>query len=104
MISKDAFDKYLADLHAHINKIEADMKKETENRLQTARDNYEKALRDRIAHEITLRDEAYRQRNDVAVNHHKLLAEVYQSMLDNHLLHNPPNGSTTQSEPPENSA
>jgi hypothetical protein len=58
------------------------MKQRAENTLKAIADNYRRLLSDRLAHELGMVDEALATGNAAAVNHHRVLAEIYRSMLD----------------------
>lgn len=59
------------------------MKQNAENTLKVIADNYRKLISERMAHEFVMIDEAKATGNSTAVQHHRVLAEVYRSMLDN---------------------
>jgi tyrosyl-tRNA synthetase len=57
------------------------MKQKAENTLKLISDNYCKLLSERLADELGMIDEAEATGNSAAAEHHRVLAEVYRSML-----------------------
>lgn len=59
------------------------MKQKAEDTLKVIADNYRRLLSDRLEHELGMIDEAQATGNASAVQHHRVLAQVYRSMLGN---------------------
>jgi hypothetical protein len=68
-----------------INTADREMKQKAENVLKVISDNYRKLLSERLANELGLIDEAESTGNWAAAQHHRVLAEVYKSMLNGSL-------------------
>jgi hypothetical protein len=101
VLNQEAFAKYMQEIKARINQLDGEMKKQTEDVLKTVYDNYQRTLLDRIANELALVDEFRIKGNDFEVNRHLQLADIFKSILDNHLLYGPvtqgvKNASTTE--------
>ena len=58
------------------------MKQKAESTLKVIADNYRRRISERLANELRMIDEAEATGNSAAVQHHRVLAEVYRSMLD----------------------
>jgi hypothetical protein len=58
------------------------MKLKAENTLRAIADNYSRLLSERLVHELEMAEEAEATGNAAAVQHHKVLADVYRSMLE----------------------
>jgi len=65
------------------------MKKQTHDVLRAVYDSYQRMLLDRMASELALVDKFRIEGNTFEVNRHFQLAEIFKSILDNHILYGP---------------
>ncbi|HEX2014814.1 MAG TPA: hypothetical protein VLA68_06270 [Nitrososphaera sp.] len=72
-------------MEEQINTADREMKQKAENVLKVISDSYRKLLSERLANELGLIDEAKSTGNWAAAQHHRVLAEVYKSMLNGSL-------------------
>lgn len=89
MPTREAFEKFMQETQTKINQLDEEMKKQTYDTLKAVYDNYEKMLLNRIASELALVDEYRVQGNTFEQNRHFQLAEIFKSILDNHVLYGP---------------
>lgn len=82
LISHDNYEKFLRDAVEHINSLDKELKQRTDETLKAITSNYLMLLSERLQHELDMVDESEATGNAVAANHHRVLAEVYRSMLD----------------------
>ena len=65
-----------------MGRADREMKQMAENTLKAIADNYRQLVSDRRVQELGMVDKVRATGNAAAVNHHRVLAEIYRSMLD----------------------
>ncbi len=82
LLSSDNYERFLHNVQEQIDNADNEMKKNAEKTLRLIADNYHKLVSERLAIELGLIDDALATGNDAAARHHRVLADVYRSMLD----------------------
>ena len=82
MLNPDNYEKFMRQAEEQIDSADREMKRRAEATLKTIADSYRRLLSDRMERELGMVDESNATGNFVAANHHRVLAEVYRSMLD----------------------
>lgn len=82
MLDPDNYEQFLREAEERIDGADKEMKRRADATLKTIADNYRKLLSERMVHELDMVDEAKAMGNFAAANHHKVLAQVYRSMLE----------------------
>jgi hypothetical protein len=82
LLRPDNYEKFMREAEEQIDVADREMKHRAEATLKTIADNYRRLLSERMAHELGMIDESEATGNFAAANHHRVLAQVYRSMLD----------------------
>jgi hypothetical protein len=82
LLTPDNYDKFLRNVEERIDSADREMKQRAENTLKVIAENYRRLLSDRRANELGMIDKSEATGNAPAAQHHRVLAEVYRSMLD----------------------
>jgi chromosome segregation ATPase len=82
LLSSDNYERFLRNVEEQINNADKEMKENAEKTLKIIADNYRRLVSERLAAELGLIDDSLATGNDVAARHHRVLADVYRSMLD----------------------
>lgn len=68
-------------MEERIKSADRGLKQRADETLKTIADNYLKLISERLKHELDMIDESEATGDTVAANHHRVLTEVYRSML-----------------------
>lgn len=81
LLNRDNYQRFLRNVEDQIDSADREMKQKAENTLKVISDNYYRLISERLANELGMIDEAEATGNSAAAQHHRVLAEVYRSML-----------------------
>ena len=81
MLSKEAYEKFMLDIQQQIDDADKTSKQKAETILKTMSDSYNKQLSERISYELQMAKSEARAGNLSEAERHKLLAEIYRSVL-----------------------
>jgi hypothetical protein len=82
LASSDNYERFLHDVEEHINNADREIKQKAETALEAIADNYRRLISERIEQELDLIDSSEATGDVASANHHRVLAQVYRSMLD----------------------
>lgn len=82
LLTPDNYEGFLRNVEERIDSADREMKQRAENTLKVIAENYRRLLSDRLSNELGMIDKAEATGNAPAAQHHRVLAEVYRSMLD----------------------
>ena len=89
LISNEAFERYLKEIREQIDHLDKETKKKTDNTLQAVYDNYYNQLNDRIANELAQAEKNHISGNNAEASRHLALANIFKSILENHVTYGP---------------
>jgi polyhydroxyalkanoate synthesis regulator phasin len=82
MISHEAYEKFIHDVQKQIDEAGKSSKEKAENIIKTMIDSYNNAVAERVAHELLMAKSEADAGNLQASERHKLMAEIYESILE----------------------
>jgi hypothetical protein len=88
-LNREAFEKYMQEVQNKINALDEKSKLKAQDTLNAIYDNYGKLLLDRISSELAQADEARAKGDRTADSRHLQLANIYKSILENHIAYGP---------------
>jgi TRAP-type C4-dicarboxylate transport system substrate-binding protein len=89
LISNEAFERYLKEIREQIDQLDKETKKKTDNTLRAVYDNYYNQLNDRIANELAQAEKNHISGNNAEASRHLALANIFKSILENHVTYGP---------------
>lgn len=78
----------MRDIEEHIEIADRDMKQRADDTLRNIENNYRRLVSERMEHELDMVDKAHATGNGAVAEHHRVLAQVYGSMLAENKAYN----------------
>lgn len=80
-MSREVYDRFMQQIQKQIDDADRSSKEKAESIIKTMTDNYNDAVSQRIMYELQMAKSEAKSGNMQAAEHHKLRAEIYQSVL-----------------------
>ena len=81
MMSREAYEKFMQSIQKQIDDADRSSKEKAASIIKTMTDNYNKAILQRITHELQMAKSEAKSGNLQAAERHRLRAEIYRSVL-----------------------
>lgn len=81
MLSREGYEKFMKDIQKKIDDADKTSKEKAESIIKSMTDSYNSAIQERITYELEMAMSEGRAGNLSAAERHKVLAEIYQSVL-----------------------
>lgn len=82
MLSKEVYDKFMDGIQKQIDELDAATKKKAEATIQSALNEYQRSILERIAHEQSLAEANRDAGNHNGASYHEMMAGIFKSILD----------------------